>query len=339
MNMRKTRESLSTRHGQRGFSLIELMIAMVLGLIVIAGAGSVFLASSRTYRTNTALSEVQTNSRIAFELLARDIRNAGQSACNNNGRVANVLNDRNTDWYANWANAVHGYDGGQADPAVATGGGVGQRVAGTSSMQILGAGSTDLSVASHNPTSAQFKLNDKSSDLQSGDFIIVCDPDHMVMVQITNYNNANVTLVHNTGTGTPGNCSKGLGYPTSCSTNGNSYAFPTNSVIAKLEASDWYIGNNPVGGKSLYKIRLINAAGVPTTQTQEMVRGVDDMQISYHQPPNTNFVSAAAVTNWASVDAVRIDLKLESSDKRVGNTAQPIQRSFTATTTVRNRVK
>ncbi|NKZ37770.1 prepilin-type N-terminal cleavage/methylation domain-containing protein [Oleiagrimonas citrea] len=324
---------------ERGFSLVELMIAMVLGLVVIAGAGSVFLASSRTYQTNQALSDVQTNARVAFELLARDIRNAGQTACNNNGRVANVLNDKSTDWFANWGNALRGYDPNTVDPAVTTGTAVQQRVASTSSLQILGSGSTGLSVASHNPTSAQFKLNNATSDLKTGDVIIVCDPDHAAITQITNYNDSNVTLVHNTGTGSPGNCSKGLGFPTTCTANGNSYAFPPNSVIAKLVASDWYIGNNPEGGHSLYYMRMTNVSGTPTGQPQEMVRNVDDMQITFHQPPNSDFVNAASVTNWSMVDAVRVHLKLESTDQRAGVDTKALTREFTSTTTVRNRVK
>ena len=103
-------------------------------------------------------------------------------------------------------------------------------------------------------------------------------------------------------------------------------------------ASDWYIGNNPVGGKSLYKISMINSGGVPTTQAQEMVRNVDDMQILYHQSGTNTYLDAAAVTNWAIVDAVQVKLKLESTDKRAGMNYTPITRSFIATTTIRNRV-
>src|SRR3546814_5576753 len=45
---------------------------------------------------------------------------------------------------------------------------------------------------------------------------IICDPDHAAILQITNYQSTNVTVVHNSGNGSgdPGNCSKGLGYPT-----------------------------------------------------------------------------------------------------------------------------
>ncbi|WP_108471530.1 PilW family protein [Rhodanobacter thiooxydans] len=328
-----------------GFTLIELMVAMLLGLIVVGGVISVFLANQRTYRTNQALGDVQGSSRIAFELMARDIRNAGLNPCNNGDRMANVLNNSATDWWANWANAVHGYSGNQGDPASGSvfGTAVGQRVAGTDSVQVLGAIDSGLSVAEDKEPAANFKLNDKTSDLQSGDIVIVCDPDHAVMVQISNYNNSTVTFVHNTGnTVNPGNCSKGLGYPSDCSsTNGNLYQFGNNSQIAKLGAADWYIGNNPVKGRSLYRVALAAPdakenlfLGTP----QEMVRDVTGMVINYHAKGGASFVTASAIANWAVVDAVQVTLTLQSADQRAGTDTKPLVRTFTATTTVRNRV-
>jgi type IV pilus assembly protein PilW len=332
-----------------GFSLIELMIAMVLGLIVIAGAGSVFLASSRTYRTNQALSDVQTNSRIAFELLAMDLRDAGLSGCTDNGQVANVLsngpNNGGIDWWANWNNAVHGYTGTQADPAVAFGTAAGERVAGTDSVQILGAGESPLSVQTNDVNAASFKMNETSTDLAAGDIILVCDPGHAALLQVTTYSSSTVTLTHGTGNGvtSPGNCSKGLGFPTVCTSNGNADPFGPNSQISILSADDWYIGNyvdasTGVKGKSLYRISLNISGGKATPTAQEMVRNVTAMTLTYHQTGKVNFVDASSVANWAAVDAVRVQLTLQSTDQRASTDVKPISRVFTATTTLRNRV-
>lgn len=335
------------RRGTRGFSLIEMMIAMILGLMVTAGVISVFLAGQQSYRTNNALADVEDGSRVAFELMARDIREAGMTGCgSSSSRVANVLsnspNGGGSDWWANWNNALHGYDNTSSivDPALTGITGNGAPVVGTDSLQIISAGSLPVTVASDQEPAANFKLNAPSPDLQSGDVIIVCSPDHATIVQITNYNNNNVTVVHNTGTGTPGNCSKGLGYPTQCTTNGNVDPFPTNSTIAAMQATDWYIGKNPAGGTSLYRIALVNSGGTGvTTQAQEMVRDVKDMQITYLENPNTSFVPAASVGNWNNVTAARVTLTLQSNFQRAsvkGN--QPITRVYSATSTVRNRV-
>jgi len=326
--------------GEGGFSLIELMIALALGLIVVLAASTIFLSNKQSYRTNLALGQVQENSRIAFELLARDIRQAGLTGCGNSGRVANVLNNQGTAWWANFGNAIRGYEGDEDDPGVTEGTAAAQRVTGTDSLQLLGVTDSGLSVAEHSANSAQFKLNEPSSDLQDGDVIIVCDPDHAVVTQVTNYNNSNVTLVHNTGTGSPGNCSKGLGYPTECTTLGNAYEFGRNSQIAKLNAVDWFIGNNPLAGRSLYRVALANSSGVPTPVAQEMVRNVTDLQFNYHVAGADSFTTATAVTtagNWGTVNAVRVTLRLQSTEQLAGTDAQPIVRQVTFPVNLRNR--
>ncbi|RDH45522.1 PilW family protein [Zooshikella ganghwensis] len=62
---------------QSGLSLIELMIALVLGLLLLAGVLQVFLGSSQTYRLTGDLARAQENGRFALDMLARDIRMAG----------------------------------------------------------------------------------------------------------------------------------------------------------------------------------------------------------------------------------------------------------------------
>lgn len=330
---------------QGGFTLVELMIAMVLGLVIVGGVVSVFLANKQSYRTNEALSQVQDHGRTAFEFLARDIRMAGLNGCVNNGRVANVLNDGpaagGSEWYADFSNALRGYDENETDPAVTTGTGVAERVNGTDSIQLMGVDGSGFSVESHNPTSANFKINEATTDFADGDIVVVCDPDHAAIMQITNYNSSNVTVVHNSGTGDPGNCSKGLGFPTDCSsTNGNAYQFGPNSQIAKLSAGDWYIGNNPEGGQSLYRVGVSNLGGVPTEVPAEMVRNVTDMQITYHQAGTNTFVDADAIgaANWAQVDSARVELSLQSEMNRVTTDGQQVVRSMAMTIAIRNRV-
>lgn len=61
----------------KGFTLVELMISLALGLLIIGGVLYVFLSSSQTFRMNEAQSRVQENGRFALELLAREIRHAG----------------------------------------------------------------------------------------------------------------------------------------------------------------------------------------------------------------------------------------------------------------------
>lgn len=65
------------RHRQAGASLVELMIALVLGLLVTAAIYQVFLSNQHTQRMQQALSHIQENGRFALDMISRDIRHAG----------------------------------------------------------------------------------------------------------------------------------------------------------------------------------------------------------------------------------------------------------------------
>lgn len=328
-----------------GFTLIELMVAMLLGLIVMGGVISVFLANQQVYRTSTALGDVQDGSRMAFEMLSQNIRHAGLLGCSNNGQVANVLkgspNAGGTDWWADWNNALHGYGSDTAaNPALTVGTTAGDQAAGTDSLMLLNAAHAGLSVASDDTASATLTLNGTSSDLGAGDIMIVCDPDHAAIFRATSYDSTAGIVGYAYGATATGNCSTGLGYPTVCTVAGNVYApsgFDVNSPVAGLAANVWYIGTNPDGGRSLYSKAVVTSTGA--APAQEMVRGVTAMNISYHLANQPSFVAASAVTDWTAVDAVQVNLAMQSADARAGTNAAPIQRSFTVTSTVRNRVK
>lgn len=65
------------RTAPRGFSLVELMIAMAIGLIVLAGVGSIFQSSSNTFRTQENLGQVQEAGRFLTYLMVPTLRQAG----------------------------------------------------------------------------------------------------------------------------------------------------------------------------------------------------------------------------------------------------------------------
>lgn len=328
---------------QRGFTLVELMISMVLGLIVIGAVLSVMLANKRTYRTSTAMSEIQESARSAFELMARDIRQSGATGCDNSGKVANVLNP-GTLWWQPWF-VLKGFEGTDTDPAVAAGTNPGDRVPGTDSLELQSIVGTGRSVKTHDPANAQISINATATDFTAGDVLMVCDFDHAVLFQASSYDTTNVAVLHVNGTGSPGNCSKGLGFPTDCSSaTGNVYKFGANSQVAHFAATDWYIGYNgrpDEGGRSLYRQRLTSGGALVT---EEIVAGVTDMQIQYRVNGSDAFVDASAITaaNWANVNALTITFTLISADQRAStdNTVNSgrLQRSFTWLVTLRNRV-
>ena len=76
-----TRNFKHTR--QQGLSLIELMIAMVIGLILLLGLIQVMSASRAAYQLSTGVARTQENARFAVDFMQRDLRMAGHMGCVN----------------------------------------------------------------------------------------------------------------------------------------------------------------------------------------------------------------------------------------------------------------
>src|SRR5690606_15525999 len=66
---------------QSGFSLIELMVAILISSILLLGVLELFTNTSRTDRTSNELARVQENGRLVMELLSREARRAGYQGC------------------------------------------------------------------------------------------------------------------------------------------------------------------------------------------------------------------------------------------------------------------
>lgn len=62
---------------QQGFSLIELLVALLIGLVLLLGVGQVFLSSRQTFTTNEAMAKLQENGRFSLEFIASSARQAG----------------------------------------------------------------------------------------------------------------------------------------------------------------------------------------------------------------------------------------------------------------------
>jgi len=69
------------RHPQLGVSLVELLIAMTLGLILMTGMIAVFSGNKRSSELNTAMANMQENARFALSTLAADIRMSAHQGC------------------------------------------------------------------------------------------------------------------------------------------------------------------------------------------------------------------------------------------------------------------
>lgn len=76
--------------GSRGFTLIELMVAMVLGLLVAAGIVTVFASTSSSNKAQNQLAQLQEAGRFAVTRIGTDLRMTNGQYCTNTGGVAKV---------------------------------------------------------------------------------------------------------------------------------------------------------------------------------------------------------------------------------------------------------
>lgn len=71
------------RRAAAGVTLIELMVALLIGTVLVLGLVEVFSASRTAYQLSTGLARVQENGRFAMDFLQRDLRMAGHLGCVN----------------------------------------------------------------------------------------------------------------------------------------------------------------------------------------------------------------------------------------------------------------
>ena len=71
----------TVRQRPRGFTLIELMISLTLGLLVLAAISTIFVNTGKTNREQTALARMQENGRFALSRISADLRMAGAQYC------------------------------------------------------------------------------------------------------------------------------------------------------------------------------------------------------------------------------------------------------------------
>lgn len=103
-----------------GMSLIELMIAIVISLILMAGISTIFINSKQAYRIQQDTSVMQENSRVLLNLLSYDLRLAdhwgGVDSDNVDDPYSAAPGDCDSAWIVDPANGIVGYEGASSSP-------------------------------------------------------------------------------------------------------------------------------------------------------------------------------------------------------------------------------
>ncbi|HEY5851672.1 MAG TPA: prepilin-type N-terminal cleavage/methylation domain-containing protein [Lysobacter sp.] len=327
-----------SRRSVRGVTLVELMVAMLIGLLVTVGAVGIFMTNRKSYAATESLGRVQEGARMAFELMARDIRDSDGTPCAQPGPavagqapmlpMANVV--VGTAWWNNWGDGLVGYDNG----------GLAGTVAGTDAIELHSASDDVITVNTY--TANTFTLSRAATDFAADDVVVACDNTQAAVFRIAAPSGNDIEVSNNTAK----NCSQNLGVGPSCGAFGYAYATAAKpAMVAKLNAVRWYVKANGRGGNSLYRTVL--------DQESEILEGVSTpaagaggLQLSYLVEGATSYATSAVITaasNWKRVKAVRIELEFEGQQDsdadriKAGTDGRGLRRSIRHVVSLRNR--
>ncbi|MHB9101715.1 MAG: PilW family protein [Sulfuricella sp.] len=337
------RYNLNRHRRNSGLTLVELMVAIAISLLLTVAIGGVFLSSKSSFRYQDAMSRVQENARFAMEKLSRDIRIAGYNGCGSLSTVANTVIGGTGSLWLDLTTPVMGYEGGvSAFPTEFS-----EAVAGTDAIILKGVDpSTELAVISHNAAAAQ--INTTVNTIPAGEILIITDCSQTSIFQMTGPSSASKTnIVHNTGTGIPGNCTKYLG--ASCPGSSTPYTFKPGASLLRMYANGYYIKPSATAGvgNSLW-MRSITGQTTGVPADVELINGVENMQIEYGVDTDADssankYIKADAITaaDWAKVVSVKVSLLLATpaTDNNLSSKSQTYTYNGVTTTATDRRVR
>lgn len=295
---------------QIGLSLVELMIAITIGLLMVLAILGVYLTQIQTYKTSFSQGTIQMAENAISEIIYSHLRGAGFSGCATTTSILSNLNaggaaplgtlnnaptmvmgyDANTDITqfnaANDANTSHWSSNLDASLA-------GQAQAGSDILVILGAvpNSSPVSVTTINPSSVSLVVQ-SANGLSAGQYGAISDCSKTALFRITGV--SGTTISHATGSGALTNATDAL-----------AVNFAAGAQFLPMQQTAFFVGYG-LGGQSSLMMAILNGN---TWTVQPVVPGVDTMQILYGIGTNgipSQYVTAGNVTNWAQVYSIRI---------------------------------
>ncbi|MBL7004167.1 MAG: PilW family protein [Gammaproteobacteria bacterium] len=327
--------TLQTVKKQKGISLVEIMVAMVISLFLLGGVIQVYMGNRTAYRFSDATSRIQENARFALETMASDIRMTGFWGC------AQFTSPQDTHLVNNLNIAANDplYDFIQNDVISAT---VNDGLNGSDSLTVSG------SKAGQNIILAPFMVNtdddievDSVTSLQTNDIAIISNCEGADIFEITGVvasaTAGQSVIQHSTvvQASTPGNIN-----PPDCSAGGSrqcfSQIYESDAAIAALQTITYSIQAGASGEPALWRAEN----GV----NDELIEGIEQMQILFgvdsdgDGSPN-QYMASSAVADLSQVSAVRIFLVVRSDEDGITDDAQVYSVNGTSFTATDNRLR
>jgi len=318
---------------ESGFTLVEVMIAMLLSLILLGGVVQVSSSTKAGYRINEAVAQLQENGRFSTEIMARDIRMADFWGCAGNiSKVTNNLDSAGAG-YVDYANA----------------GGIGGTEGGANPDTLILRGGFNNSLQVESPFGPQASSDIKvtaGNGLNQFDIVMVSDCTSADIFQVSNATPAAGVLVHNRGSGTPGNYNP-MGNAGCPGANAQclSKVYDGSGTVYRLQEITYTIAAGASGQPALFR------------NGDELVDGIEDLQVLYGEDIDgsgsaNRYVDADQVSDMNTVVSIRIALVARSYEDNVANSQTydvlgtsltsadtRLRQVYTSTVSIRNRLK
>lgn len=308
-----------------GFGLIELMIAMTIGLILLGGIGYVFMGSKQTFRTQDDFSRIQESVRYALETVGVDVRMAGYAGCVNLAAI-NTASPISVGVIANnppavgIGDALRGYVGAAwAAPGAAPA----NWVAGTGVLHIIRASEAGVTLTGNlTPTNANVQITGNPYNFVAGEPLLVSNCETADLFRATTVSGGGtVTIAHSNTMNTA---------------NFTVNQYQNGAEIFRVVSTTYFIATNLAGNPALYRRPEGGIA-------EELVENVEDLVMRFGVDDGSNggtandfivdsYVAPGGVADWRQVVTARVSMVFRSNSDFVATQLQPCVVEYTSCT-------
>lgn len=314
--------NLQNRDHAKGFSLVEIMVGMTLGLFTVLVIMQAFSVFENQKRTTTAGSDAQENGLMAIVQLEQEIRNAGTGLADSAALNCNAI----FSYYESGGTTTIPAPGVPASVmapvAITDGGATGSdTITMTRGTEFLGSIPATITDSMPQP-SAELNVN-RTTGFTDGDLILVSQGSNCTVMKVTQVQGAALKIQHNPAASGPSYNPSASFYNTAP---GNTW--PTFTSGAKiLNFGDLIVNTYSVDAN--YSLQMVDKSAAVTT----LVKDIVSLQAQYGISTTagvqdvTSWVDATAASGFNTLDsdkvkrikAIRITVVARSGKKEVGN--------------------
>lgn len=305
-----------------GFSLVEIMVALVISLFILGGAVTILIQNQQHYRQNDDFGRLQENARFAMDTIVEDLRMAGFFGCST--QVKNNLNFTAGD-LVDTTRAIDGYEEGEAAwEAQGSTAVVASIWPGTDAITIRKLRNRGVPILADMAT-ADAVVNINNAPVNSGQLAAIYNCGSTDIFQVTSSDTAANTLGHvDGGAFAPGNAVADFSgtYQQNAVYTANPTADPqglsSRTFVTAYEPVRYFVAASTADPARPALWRQTHDGS--SLATQELIEGIENMQILYGVDNNSDgspdaYVDADAVGNWNRVVGVKATLLVSTIEE------------------------